>query len=171
MDQLVMTYRELDRDLAILYAQLNSLGQFERKLFLPTTEAKETFTATLQQLNDRIDALPALALHPLHPIPHAEPSGCGGWRFDFRHAAWVLLSVPGCAGSGRERLPACHGLFGCAFGNLWFYCRALPPVFQFQKVQQSPLEGHAALLHPHDPCYHQLIEQQRYGPVLRTGHE
>ena len=59
MDQLVMTYRELDRDLAILYAQLNSLGQFERKLFLPTTEAKETFTATLQQLNDRIDALPA----------------------------------------------------------------------------------------------------------------
>ena len=66
--------------------------------------------------------------------------------FDFRHAAWVLLSVPGCAGSGRERLPACHGLFGCAFGNLCFYCRALPPVFQFQKVQQSPLEGHACVI-------------------------
>ena len=77
---------------------------------------------------------------------------------------------PGCAGSGRERLPACHGLFGCAFGNLCFYCRALPPVFQFQKVQQSPLEGHAALLHPHDPGFHQLLDHQRFGPVLCTGH-
>ena len=82
----------------------------------------------------------------------------------------LVLSVPGCAGSGRERLPACHGLFGCAFGNLCFYCRALPPVFQFQKVQQSPLEGHAALLHPHDPGFHQLLDHQRFGPVLCTGH-
>ena len=51
-----------------------------------------------------------------------------------------------------------------------FYCRALPPVFQFQKVQQSPLEGHAALLHPHDPGFHQLLDHQRFGPVLCTGH-
>ena len=48
--------------------------------------------------------------------------------------------------------------------------RALPPVFQFQKVQQSPLEGHAALLHPHDPGFHQLLDHQRFGPVLCTGH-
>ena len=49
-------------------------------------------------------------------------------------------------------------------------CRALPPVFQFQKVQQSPLEGHAALLHPHDPGFHQLLDHQRIRPVLCTGH-
>ena len=53
---------------------------------------------------------------------------------------------------------------------LCFYCRALPSVFQFQKVQQSPLEGHAALLHPHDPGFHQLLDHQRFGPVLCTGH-
>ena len=55
--QLTQTYRELDRDCALLSYRLHNHKPYEKELFLPTREAMEAVTAEWNQLKQRVEAL------------------------------------------------------------------------------------------------------------------
>ena len=84
-----------------------------------------------------IDELPAHALHPVHPFPHAEPSGCGGWRFDFRHAAWfyyLFLDVLDLGANGYLLAMACSDALSAIFVFIAGHCHQY---FSFKKFNKA----------------------------------